>query len=144
MKPQKIRVITIAIIRRDDSILVFEGYDPVKDETFYRPLGGGVEFGEYSIDAVQREFREEINVELTNLHHLATLENVFEVRGRQGHEVIVIYEGEFADLSLYEKDEILGMEDSGEQFKAIWMPLADFRAEKFPLYPTGLLELLAR
>lgn len=142
MMPKRIRVITIGVIRKDDSILVFEGYDSVKEETFYRPLGGGIDFGEYSIDAVRREFREEINAELANLRYLATLENVFEVNGRKGHEVIVIYEGEFTDCSLYEKEEIVGLEDNGIKFKAIWMPLDEFRSGKHPLYPTGLLALL--
>ncbi len=142
MKLQRIRVITICIIRKDDSILVFEGYDHVKGETFYRPLGGGIEFGEPSIEALRREFREEINAELTELRYLATLENIFTVYGKTGHEFIVTYEGKFADAALYEKEIIVGFEDNGDRFKALWISLADFRAGKFPLYPTGLLELL--
>ena len=34
MNPQQIRVITICIIRKNDSIFVFEGYDHVKEQTF--------------------------------------------------------------------------------------------------------------
>ena len=142
MLPRRIRVITIAIIRRADEILVFEGYDHVKGETFYRPLGGGIEFGEPSIEALRREFREEINTELTDLHYLTTLENIFTVYDQPGHEFIVIYAAEFADPVLYEKEIIVGFEDNGDRFKALWMPLNDFRAGMYPLYPTGLLELL--
>ena len=142
MRLQKIRVITIALIRKDDEILVFEGYDHVKGETFYRPLGGGIDFGEPSSDALRREFREEINAELSDLRYLATLENIFTVYDQPGHEFIVIYAAEFADPALYEKEIIVGFEDNGDRFKALWMPLDDFRAGRYPLYPTGLLAIL--
>ena len=142
MRPQYIRVIAIAIIRRDDQILVFEGYDHVKDQTFFRPLGGGVEFGESSLEALRREFSEEINAKLTNLRYRATLENIFEVYGEPGHEVIFIYEGELVDKTLYEKEVIVGFEDNGDRFKALWRSLDTFRFGRYPLYPTGLLALL--
>lgn len=60
MQPGHIRVITICITRRDYKNLAFEGYGHIRDQVFYRPLGGGIKFGEPSLDAVQREFREEI------------------------------------------------------------------------------------
>ena len=55
-----IRPIALCVIRHDDAVFVFEGYDPLKDQTFYRPLGGGIEFGETSEQAIRREMREEI------------------------------------------------------------------------------------
>lgn len=42
----RIRPLAICVFRHQDRILVAEGYDPVKDEHFYRPLGGGNEFGD--------------------------------------------------------------------------------------------------
>ena len=143
MNPQQIRVITICIIRKGDSILVFEGYDHVKDQTFYRPLGGGIDFGEPSLDALQREFQEEIGAILTNLYYFRTLENIFTCYGETGHEIVIIYKGEFADKTFYDKSVIIGQEDNGDAFKAIWMPIKDFQDGRFPLYPDGLLELLA-
>lgn len=41
-----IRPIALAIPRRGDDLLVFEYHDRSKGETFCRPLGGGIEFGE--------------------------------------------------------------------------------------------------
>ncbi len=142
MNPHQIRAITICIIRKGDSILVFEGYDHVKDQTFYRPLGGGIEFGESSLDALQREFQEEIDAKLINLRYFHTLENIFSCYGETGHEIVIIYNGEFADKSFYDKNIIIGREDNGDAFKALWMPIADFQKGRFPLYPDGLLELL--
>ncbi len=144
MSSQYIRVITICIIRKDDSILVFEAYDPTRSLTYYRPLGGQIEFGEYSLDALRREFREELGTELINVRYMQTLENIFTAYGKPGHEAVFVYKGEFADKSFYDKDEYIVVEDNGDIVKALWMPLRDFRAEKFPLFPDGLLALLEK
>jgi 8-oxo-dGTP pyrophosphatase MutT (NUDIX family) len=45
--------------------VLVEAFDPVKGETFYRPLGGGVEFGETSA-AAAREIREEVSADVTD------------------------------------------------------------------------------
>ena len=42
----QIRPVALCVFHHDKRILVFEGYDKAKDEIFYRPLGGGIEFGE--------------------------------------------------------------------------------------------------
>jgi hypothetical protein len=42
----QIRPIALCVFHNNNRILVFEGYDKAKDEIFYRPLGGGIEFGE--------------------------------------------------------------------------------------------------
>lgn len=41
-----IRPIAVAVPRRGEDLLVFEYHDSTKDETFHRPLGGGIDFGE--------------------------------------------------------------------------------------------------
>lgn len=142
MKPNQVRAIAICVFRQQDSILVFEGYDALKRETFYRPLGGTIEFGERSHQTVIREIHEEIDAEITNIRSIGTLENVFTFEGQFGHEIVLVYEAEFAENSLYQKSFVMGKEDNGAQFKALWKPLADFEHGTAPLYPDGLLELL--
>ena len=71
---------------QDDRILVSEADDPVKQDKFYRALGGGVEFGETSLNALRREFQEEIQTDVTNIHYLGCLENLFTYNGQPGHE----------------------------------------------------------
>ena len=142
MRLYPIRVIAICIVRKDDFILVFEGYDPTRALTYYRPLGGQIEFGEYSVDALRREFREELGAELVNLRYVQTLENIFTAYEKPAHEAIFVYEGDFADKTFYHKELIIGQEDNGESFTVKWMPIAEFRTGKFPLYPDGLLERL--
>jgi ADP-ribose pyrophosphatase YjhB (NUDIX family) len=140
--PHGPRVIALALIRRDDEILVFEARDSKKGETFYRPLGGAVGFGEGSRDAVARELREEIGADLKGVRFLTTIENIFEHEGEKGHEIVLMYEAEFADETLYRKREFVVTEDSGERLPAKWMRLSFFRDGKAPLYPEGLLEFI--
>ena len=144
MFPQQIRVITICIIRKGDAILVFEDVDKVTNQIYYRPLGGGIEFGEPAAKALIREFREELDAEIINLRYIETLENIFISDGEAGHQIVMIYKGDFADESFYNKDVIIGQEDNGQSFKALWMPIKDFQEHKFPLYPDGLRALLSK
>ncbi|HEX9924826.1 MAG TPA: NUDIX hydrolase [Anaerolineae bacterium] len=139
----KIRPIAIGVFRQANKIFVFEGYDSVKDEVFYRPVGGGIEFGEHRRQALVREMQEEFAADITNLRHRATVENIFTNDGQPGHEIVFIYEAEFVDPAMYEEAVIMGKEDDGSLFRAVWKPLTDFQNDGPPLYPDGLLELLA-
>ena len=143
MKKNKIRPLAICIFRNNDRILVAEGYDPVKNQTFYRPLGGAIEFGEHSEQTIHRELMEEIGAEVRDLKYLGTLENIFIFNGKPGHEIVQVYDGVLKELGLYEQVEVQGNEaDIGESFKAVWKRISDFVEEKSTLYPSGLLDLM--
>jgi 8-oxo-dGTP pyrophosphatase MutT (NUDIX family) len=137
----RIRALAICVFRNEDKILVFEGYDPKRNQTFYRPLGGGIEFGEQSDEALRREIMEELNAEITDLRYLGTLENIFAFNGVAGHEIVQVYDGRLVNSGLYEQAEISGSEADGGHFKALWKRLDDFNLQT-PLYPDDLLELL--
>ena len=123
--------------------MVAEAFDPVKDETFYRPLGGGIEFGETSAVALVREIREEVGTEIADLQHIGKLENIFTYNGALGHEIVQVYDGRFVDESFYAMSSVPGVESNGESIHVVWKPLGYFSAEH-PLYPHGLLGLLSR
>jgi 8-oxo-dGTP pyrophosphatase MutT (NUDIX family) len=141
MDEEKIRPIAICVCRNDNRILVAEGHDSKKNQTFYRPLGGTIEFGEHGDETVRREFREEIAADLTEVRYVGMLENIFTYEGRRGHEVVLVYDGLLSDVSLYEKETIQGNE-FGQPFKAVWKRLDEFGPGKPPVYPDGLLELI--
>ena len=141
MKKNRIRAIAICVFRNGNRILVAEGFDEFKNQKFYRPLGGTIEFGEYSNETVRRELMEEIQAEVSDLRYLGTLENIFTFNGNNGHEIVFIYDGKLIDEALYEKDVLQG-DELGTSFKAVWINLHTIGPESPPLYPTGLAELL--
>ena len=142
MKKNKIRPLAICVFRNNNRILVAEGYDPVKKDTFYRPLGGGIEFGEKSEDTVRRELMEEINAEVGDVWYLGTLENIFVFNGTPGHEIVQVFDGVLKESGLYDQTVIVGKEaEIDESFTAIWKNIDEFGEGKSILYPTGLLEL---
>ncbi|GAB4381142.1 MAG: NUDIX hydrolase [Elainellaceae cyanobacterium] len=130
----RIRVITLGLIKHCDRLLVSEGYDTIKQQQFFRALGGGVEFGETSVEALQREFWEEIQAELTNIHYLGCIENLFVYEGKPKHELIQLYQCDFADEALYQKEVIIGNE-GGEPFTATWVECDRLSAGELRLMP---------
>lgn len=90
MKKGIIRPLAICIFRREEAILVAEGYDSVKMDYYYRPVGGGLEYGEKSLDAVKREVYEEIGAEIDNINYIETMENIFFYNGELGHEIVMV------------------------------------------------------
>ncbi len=143
MRAKRIRPIAICVCRDGGRILVAEGRDSKKSQTFYRPLGGTIEFGETGAEAVRREFQEEIGARLSGLRYLGTLENIFTYEGAAGHEIVLVYDGTLADPAFYRKEEIQG-DEFGLKFKAVWKRLDEFGPGKPPVYPDGLLDLLAK
>ena len=139
-RPGQIRVLALGIIWRGDELLLAEGYDPSKRQTFYRPLGGGVEFGERARDAFIREFEEELGAALVNIRYLETFENIFTYDGQSGHEIILLFGG-FADETLYAHDDLVAIE-ADLRVSTAWKRLDEFNDET-PLYPEGLSDLLA-
>ena len=138
----QIRPVALCVFLNNDRILVFEGYDPVKGETFYRPLGGGIEFGEKSEDAVRRELKEEINADVGEIRYLGTLENIFIFNGNSYHEIVLIYDGTLIESGLYAQALITGKEANGDDIRAMWKSLEEFESGASSLYPHGLLNLL--
>ncbi|WP_046213555.1 NUDIX hydrolase [Paenibacillus wulumuqiensis] len=140
-----IRAVALAIIRRNkDQILVQEIISPDCSTTFYRPIGGTIEVGENSQVTLVREIKEELNQEVEEPNLVAVIENIFKVE-EIGHEIDFIYEAEFKDRTLYNREEFEGIEGK-ELFKAIWKPINDFvkTEESIKLVPDGLLEFLTR
>jgi len=140
-KAGEIRVLALGIIKKGDRTFISQGYDPVKQQTFYRAMGGGVDFGETSFEALQREFQEEIQAELTKIHYLGCIENLFTFNGKQGHEILQIYECDFVDPKFYQLENLVFAE--GERQKtALWVEISRFKSGELKLVPEQFLEYL--
>lgn len=139
-----IRPIAIALIIREGYILVAQSTGRVDGVVFYRPPGGGIEYGEYAEVALRRELCEELDAELLNVRYLGTIENIFTIGGNVGHELVRLYTAELADPALYDFSLYQRILDGapGDDETICWQPLTRFRAGDAPLYPDGLLEYL--
>ncbi|MBD2774618.1 NUDIX hydrolase [Iningainema tapete] len=141
-KPGEIRVLVLGLIQDGERIFISEGYDPVKQQTFYRAMGGGVDFGETSVTALKREFQEEIQAELTNIHYLGCIENIFTFNGQPGHEIIQLYKCDFAEPKFYQLEKIVFNE--GERQKtALWVEVNRFKSGELRLVPEQFFDYLS-
>ena len=140
---QRIRPISICLFGYDNKILVSECFDSEKQDYFCRPLGGGIEFGESSQEAMLREISEEIGVEVENLNLIEIIENIFVYEGKQGHQIVFVYDAEFVDKSWYDKDELTCFESAIKTpFAAKWLSLAEIKDRNIRLVPEGLMSLI--
>jgi 8-oxo-dGTP pyrophosphatase MutT (NUDIX family) len=141
MVQQRVRPIAICIIEDEGRILVFEAQDSATGATFYRPLGGGIEFGETGAECVSRELREEIGARLQDVAYLGMIENIFTYDGQTGHEIVLVYEANLADSARYRSGPVAVHEES-ETLPGRWVALDDFRSGVARLVPEELLNLL--
>ena len=137
------RVLALAVIRREDgALLLSHGVDVGKNnEVFYRPLGGGVDYGENSRDTVKREMMEETGCEVEVGELLEFVENIFTYEKRLGHEVIFLYETKFVDKKLYERESFEVVDSKGVG-KAVWRTKEQITKEGAKLYPVELQKLV--
>ena len=140
-QPNQIRTLALGLIRDGDRTFLSEGYDPVKQQIFYRALGGGVDFGETSYDALKREFQEELQAELTNIKYLGCIENLFIFKGQQGHEIIQLYQCDFVESKFYKLEQLEFTEGESKQ-TALWMNIEQCKSGEVHVVPEQFLEYL--
>lgn len=131
-KFKEIRPIVLGVCIKDNKILVGEGYDKTKNEVFYRCLGGGIEFLEKSIDALKREFVEEIKAKVLVKDFIGISENIFKYKGKNAHELIFFYSIDIDDKDYKEEYNI---SDGGCEYKAKWIDINEFKNGKKIIYP---------
>ena len=139
--PTTIRARAICVFRRADRILVAYAHDPRNGGRYARVLGGGIEPGERSADTVRREIREELGLDIDEPRLLGVLENIFELDGRQWHEIVFVYDAEFTDRSIYERAE-LPVNEAACVEPACWVAIDRFGDGLTPIYPRDLPRLL--
>ena len=145
MEARRIRPLALALVRRGDDILVEQGRDETKDDSFFRLLGGTIEFGELGADAIRREIQEELAIEIEAPALVATIENRFTWEGIVRHEIVLVYECTLNDGRLYSLDEWEAREETPNgriTHRVTWKPVDSFGPGLDTLYPTELLTSL--
>jgi 8-oxo-dGTP pyrophosphatase MutT (NUDIX family) len=139
--PGVIRPCAFCLVRDETSVLIGRLVDPGHDAPFYRPLGGGILFGESGEGAIRREFREELGVGLKSITFLGFLENLFTIGTESYHELCLIFGAEPDGWSLKRFDGFAIAESIGET--AVVIDAEDI-AELTPFYPDGVRALAGR
>lgn len=138
-KFKEIRPIVLGLAIKDNKLLVSEGFDNVKKQTFYRCLGGGIKFLEKNTDALKREFKEEINIDIVIKDFLGISENIFTYEGKNAHELVFYYNINILDKDY--KEEYVVTDDNG-QSKAVWIDINEFKNGNKILYPQEVFKYI--
>lgn len=138
-KYKEIRPVVLGLVRKNNKILVGKGYDKVKKEYFYRCLGGGIEFLETSKEALKREFKEELNIDIEVKDFCTVIENIFMYQGKKAHELLLFYNIDIADKDI---KEIYNISDNGNDFVACWVDINEFKRKEKILYPEKIFDYL--
>ncbi|MFC7097634.1 NUDIX domain-containing protein [Halobaculum marinum] len=144
-----IRGVVLGAVRHPDTDAYLVQRLSGTDEThFHRFIRGGIEHGEPSGVALEREFREELGVAVDAGPVVCTVENLFEFGGDAHHELAVVREATFADVSLYDRATFAGVDDADEdgdpvEYEAYWRTPAELREADAPFLPAGIADALA-
>lgn len=137
----RIRAIAVALVYRGADVLVAAVKDDSGSIKGWRPLGGGIEFGETAEDAVVREFLEELGWPIRCVKRLCVLENLFVHEGARGHEVVFAFEAELLE-PMYDST-TFSFIDGGVTNDVAWRPVREFVHGTERLYPEQLVGYLA-
>jgi len=132
----RVRAIAVGLLVRDGRVLAEEYAASARRDRYLRAPGGGIEFGENAADAIRREFREELDVELDSAELLGVTENIFDNHGKPGHEIVFVYAIRSAALEALPEAARLPVRDSDTTVG--WYPLAALRIGP-PFHPAGML-----
>lgn len=126
------------LIRNEKEILVLE--ENTDNFTYYHLPGGGIEFLESSYDALAREIKEELKIDIISCKSLYTIDNIFKVNDMNCHEITQIFEIEVSK-KVYDMDGIM-MTGDIIPCKIKWINIDEFKSGRKILYPSELAELL--
>ena len=139
-RPQDtIRAKVIGIARKENRILVCEVLNDHGVLKGWCPLGGGVEFGEMSENALKREISEELGCNIVISGEPMVFESIFEHHGYKGHEIIFAFQISLDAAQIYAKERFQIYESNGRTHWVQWVPIEKFQSGEAILFPNALL-----
>lgn len=133
-----IRIKALGLLWRNGCLLAAEVLSDTGRIKGVRPLGGSVEFAETWQQTLVREFKEELDLDITVSDPPLVMENIYEHEGETGHEILFIATVT-ADLPpRLDQDRIIFHEDDGQACTARWFDVATLASEGPQLFPLGL------
>lgn len=111
-----------ALVRKGNKVLLHKS----RKDDFYAFHGGRVKIGESSIEALKREFEEEIGEQIEVQEFVGMVENFFEYNQKKYHELMLVFEVEFDNKELYDVDKIKGLEEDGK-IEFVWTDINEIK-----------------
>lgn len=87
--PSKFTVRIYGLLLHNSKVLVSK--ENIKGKLYLKFPGGGLEFGEGTLDCLHREFREELDISIKIKEHFYTTEDYFQSAFSPQHQVLSIY-----------------------------------------------------
>ena len=119
-----IRVYAIYLNEKNELMALDEGY---AGEKLIKLPGGGLEFGEGTIECLHREFAEELNLKIEVFEHFYTQEDFFVSRFRENEQLLTIY----YNVNILNLDELKILDESIENVK--WISLYEENPLELPI-----------
>ncbi len=119
MDNHTLNVRSAAIIIHNNKVLLHKN----KYEDYYALLGGRTQIGESSIETVKREVMEEIGKEIEVTGYCCTIENFFNFRDSEYHEIMFVHLAEFVNDEDKKIEETLQNVEGKERLEYKWLDL---------------------
>ena len=119
-----IRVYAIYLNEKNELMALDEAY---AGEKLVKLPGGGLEFGEGTIECLHREFAEELNLKIEVLEHFYTQEDFLVSRFRENEQLLTIY----YTVNILNLEDLNILDDSIENVK--WVSLHEENPLPLPI-----------
>ena len=136
MDNHTLNVRSAAIIIHNNKVLLHKN----KYEDYYALLGGRTQIGESSIETVKREVMEEIGKEIEVTGYCCTIENFFNFRDSEYHEIMFVHKIEFVNKEDKLIEHTLKNIEGKDYLRYEWLELE--KIENYPLLPIAIREIL--
>ena len=119
-----IRVYAIYLNENNELMALDEGY---AGEKLVKLPGGGLEFGEGTLECLHREFAEELNLKIEIVDHFYTQEDFLVSKFRKNEQLLTIY----YQVNILNLDELEILDESIEKVK--WISLHEENPLPLPI-----------
>jgi len=130
---QKFNIRVYGVLIQDDKLLVSDEY--IKGNHITKFPGGGLEFGEGTIDCLKREFVEELDLLVEVESHFYTTDFFVASAFAPNNQVVSVYYKvkpiRYLDNAFSTKEHDYLMEEGAQSFR--WIPLTELSPDNFTL-----------
>ena len=134
----RLNVRTAGVIIHNNKILLHKN----KKNVNYALMGGRVNFGETSEDALKREVMEELGKDIEIIGCVAVVENLFRMKEKDYHEIMFVYQAEFLKEEDKQTEKEMPNIEGKDDLYYEWIPID--KLQEIELRPVAIKEVLQK